>query len=87
MVVSFLKLLSITMGSQMNGTTRSITVSSDRLGFGVLDLAAAYGLSPAFVRLEEKRGRLRGIRLGRRVIFTREAVADWLARSAEVDAR
>jgi hypothetical protein len=66
----------------MQNMSRSITLSSDRLGFGVLDLAAAYGLSPGFVRLEEKRGRLRGLRLGRRVIFTREAVEAWL-RSAE----
>ena len=70
----------------MNDISRSITVSSDRLGFGVLDLARSYGLSPAFVRLEEKRGRLRGLRLGRRVIFTREAVEEWL-RSAEQGAR
>jgi len=66
---------------------RSITVSSDRLGFGVLDLAQAYGLSPAFVRLEEKRGRLKGLRLGRRVIFTREAVEEWLHSAEQTEAR
>jgi hypothetical protein len=69
----------------MQTTPRSITVSmsTDRLGWGVLDLARAYGLSPAFVRLEEKRGKLRGVRLGRRVIFTREAVEDWLRSTAQ----
>jgi hypothetical protein len=74
-------------GAQMNTTSRSITVSSERLGFSVLDLAAAYGLSPAFVRLEEKRGRLRGLRLGRRVIFTREAVEEWLRCAKQGDTR
>ena len=58
-----------------------------RLGFGVVDLAAAYGLSAGFVRLEEKRGRLRGLRIGRRVIFTREAVADWLRAAEQEGAR
>lgn len=77
----------VTWGNTVDNTSRSITVSNDRLGFGVLDLAAAYGLSPGFVRLEEKRGRLRGIRIGRRVIFTREAVQEWLLRAAEQDAR
>jgi Helix-turn-helix domain len=73
----------------MENTSKSITLSSDdRLGYGVLDLAQRFGFSPGFVRAERDRGHLKGIKLGRRLIFTKEAVMDWLNRAAaQQDAR
>jgi excisionase family DNA binding protein len=79
--------LTDTTGYEMQDNPRSVTLSSDRLAFGVLDLAQQLGVSPAFVRLERARGKLSALKLGRRVIFTREAVAAWLERAAEQEAR
>lgn len=41
-----------------------------RQAFGIGELAAAIGVSGAFLRLEVSRGRLHPIRLGRRVLIS-----------------
>jgi hypothetical protein len=40
----------------------------DRLGFSLQELARRLGCSPGLLHLEVKRGRLRTVRIGRRVI-------------------
>jgi len=68
----------------VEGSAKSITESSVRLAFGVISLAEALDVSPQFIRLEWTRGNLKGTRLGRRVVFTRQAVLEYLAsRQAE----
>ena len=63
----------------MEDTPREVTGSTTaRRAYGVLSLAAAYDVSPQFIRLEHKRGRLRGCKLGRRLVFTDEAVRAWV---------
>jgi len=51
----------------------------ERLGFGVPELAAAFGNSEAFWRKEIAKKNLEVLRLGRRVVVTRESLDAFLA--------
>jgi len=52
--------------------------SSERLSFGVTEVAAALGVSPGFVRAELTNGNLRAVRLGRRIVVKRSEVERYL---------
>lgn len=58
----------------LNVTSGSI----ERDGFSVTETAARYGVSPGLVRLEILRGKLKAIKIGRRVVIPREAISAWL---------
>ena len=50
----------------------------ERIAFSVRELAEQTGLSQPFLRLEIKRGNLRGSKLGRHVIVLASARDEWL---------
>jgi excisionase family DNA binding protein len=50
----------------------------ERDGFSVSEIASRYGVSEGLVRLEIARGRLRVVRLGRRVVIPKRALERWL---------
>lgn len=50
----------------------------ETLAVGVADLAKALGVSPEFIRLEIRRGRIRPARLGRRVVIPKAEVDRYL---------
>ncbi|MBM4269692.1 MAG: excisionase [Deltaproteobacteria bacterium] len=52
-----------------------------RRAYAIAELAAAYGLSTGFVRLEVARGNLRALRLGRRVLVEADEWDRYLARA------
>ncbi len=52
-----------------------------REAWSVSEVAARYGLSDGFVRLELKRGNLRGKFVGRRVIILERDIAEWVSRA------
>lgn len=59
-------------------------VVEGRRGFRPAEIAGMYGISLGLVRLEMRRGTLRGIRVGKRgLVVTREALEEWLRRGAE----
>ena len=51
-----------------------------RTAFSIAEVARAYGISPATVRLEIRAGRLRALRFGRRrIVVTHTALHEYLA--------
>jgi hypothetical protein len=60
-------------------TQQLATTSPNRLGFSLKRLAESTDVTVAFLRLEIRRGRLKPIRLGRRVIITAEEVHRYLS--------
>lgn len=46
------------------------SITTRRLAFGLREAAATLGVSQAFLRIEVRRGRLRPVRLGRRVLVS-----------------
>ncbi len=53
-----------------------------RRAFGVAEVAGLIGVSPAFIRLEIRRKRLPTLRIGRRVLISRDAFERYLADAA-----
>jgi excisionase family DNA binding protein len=54
--------------------------TKEREAFSIAELAARYGLSPGLVRLEIARGRLRSVRIGRRVLILKRDIEEWVSR-------
>ncbi len=50
-----------------------------RVAFGIREVANALGVSGSFIRLEILRGRLKTVRLGRRILVTKASLDDYLA--------
>jgi len=63
--------------------TRNVTpltaVESDRLAISIEGAAWKLSVSPSFLRLEIRRGRIRPVRLGRRVLISEVEVERYLA--------
>jgi excisionase family DNA binding protein len=55
----------------------NVTNRLERKAFSLREVAEMYGVSLQFLRLEVARGRLRPLRLGRRVLIAREALEEW----------
>jgi len=55
----------------------------ERQAYSLGELASAYGVSVPFLRLETKRGKLKVLRFGRRVVVTKQALEQYL-RQAEL---
>jgi len=55
-----------------------------RRAFGIVEVAELIGVSPAFIRLEIQRKRLPTLRVGRRVLISRDAFDQYLADAARV---
>ncbi len=64
------------------GVTENETKSVTN-GRSVKAIAADFGISPGLVRLEIARGRLKPLRIGRRVIITDAAIQKWLDASGD----
>jgi excisionase family DNA binding protein len=64
------------------GALAIVSVPSDRLAFGVIELADALGVCSNFVRLEISRGNLRALKRGRRLLIPRVAVEAYLSETA-----
>jgi excisionase family DNA binding protein len=72
------------MGKQ--GTPQNVR----KLNFSLAEAAEALGVSPGFLRLEAQRGKLRTVRIGRRVLTPRAEVmqrADSTARLVVAEER
>lgn len=54
-------------------------IQQKRLALTIAETAQVCGVSVPFVRLEIRRGNLRAVKLGRRVIVPIEALREWLA--------
>lgn len=54
-------------------------IQQKRLALTIAETAEVCGLSVPFVRLEIRRGKLRALKLGRRVVVPIEALREWLA--------
>jgi hypothetical protein len=50
-----------------------------KLSYGLKELSAALSVSVAYLRLEVRRGNLKSIHLGGRVLVSTDALADWLS--------
>lgn len=59
-------------------TANLTNVMVSRRAYSIAEVAIAYGLSKSFVRLEIARGRLKALRVGRRVVIPRDAIGGWL---------
>jgi excisionase family DNA binding protein len=57
---------------------RVILRDDDRSAFGIPELARRYDVSPGFWRLEVSRGHLKALRLGRRLLVTKEELDRYL---------
>jgi excisionase family DNA binding protein len=55
----------------------------DRRAFGIDEIAQSLGTSTAFIRLEIARGHLATMRVGRRVLVSREAFDQFLSTAKE----
>jgi excisionase family DNA binding protein len=64
------------MSNIPNATPTSIY--ERRLALSPKELARRYGVSLGLIRLEITRGKLRALRIGRRVVIPMEAVEEWL---------
>lgn len=60
----------------------NVSVAS-RMAWSLADLARELSVSVPFLRLELKRGRLKGARLGRRVVILDEEVRRYLAAAVD----
>jgi len=56
------------------------TASDIRDAFSIGEVASRYGVSPGLVRLEIARGRLRGVRISRRVVILKRDLEAWVNR-------
>lgn len=65
-------------GEDLGAPTRS--VGGERLAYSVREVADALGTSPDLVRALVRRGELRGVRLGRRVVIPAVELDRWLER-------
>ena len=54
-------------------------LTSDRLAYGLREIANMLGVSPSFMRLEVSRGKLGVFRLGKRTLVSREVLDRYLA--------
>jgi excisionase family DNA binding protein len=55
----------------------------ERRAFSIDEIAQSLGTSTAFIRLEIARGHLATLRVGRRVLITRESFDQFLATASE----
>jgi excisionase family DNA binding protein len=65
----------------MANADMSVNLTNDmisRRAYSIAEVAAAYGFSKSFVRLEIARGRLKALHVGRRVVIPRDAMRNWL---------
>lgn len=53
-------------------------IQQKRLALSVAEISDVCGVSVPFVRLEIRRGKLRALKLGRRVVVPIEALREWL---------
>ena len=61
---------------------RSVT-DEQRAALGIDEVAALYGVSPSFLRLEIRRRKLKSIRFGRRRLITKKALAEYIEGQTE----
>lgn len=53
-------------------------IQQKRLALSIAEISEACGVSVPFVRLEIRRGKLRALKLGRRLVVPIEALREWL---------
>ncbi len=66
-------------GERRASTPTTSAHSVSELTYSIRTAASALGVSPDTVRLLVRRGELPVLRIGRRVLIGRQALADWLA--------
>lgn len=59
-------------------STTPLTGPLERNALSVVETAATNGVSAGFIRLEIKRGHLKAVRAGRRVLVPVRAIEEWL---------
>lgn len=55
----------------------SSVMAGERRAYSIAEVAHQHGVSKGLVRLEIKRGRLKAIRLGRRLLVPSESIRRW----------
>lgn len=55
----------------------SSVMATERKAYSIAEIAHQHGVSKGLVQLEIKRGRLKAIRLGRRVLIPSESIRKW----------
>lgn len=61
--------------------SRNPSTATERRGYTIPEFAESLGVSPAFLRIESRRGRLRLTRFGRAVRVMREDAEAYIARA------
>jgi excisionase family DNA binding protein len=72
---------------EREGVTGSKGDERERIAISIEATAWRLSVSPSFLRLEIRRGRLRPLRLGRRVLISESEISRYLAASASDEDR